>query len=126
MPRRGGRAEVDLAGVARVHASHALWRATGSRPAGRTLVHALASDDQNVRTTAGMLLVKAGKRAEPLLAEALARRENLPLVLTILGDIGDRDLEPQLRRFSEDHDPRVARAARDALRVIDARYGLAH
>ena len=117
---------MDLDGVARVHASNAVWRATGSRPAGRALVRALAADDQNVRTTAGMLLVKAGKRAEPLLAEALARRENLPLVLTILGDIGDRELAPHLRRFSEDDDPRVARAARDALRVIDARAGLAH
>ena len=117
---------MDLAGVARVHASNALWRATGSRPAGRALVRALAAGDENVRTSAGMLLVKAGKRAEPLLAEALARRENLPLVLTILGDIGDRDLEPQLRRLSEDNDPRVARAARDALRVIDARSGLVH
>ncbi len=95
-----------------------IWRSTGLRAAGRALVRALGSDDEDLRTIAGMFLVKAGKDAEPLLEEALERRENLPMVLWVLGDIGDRRLEPEIRQFSDDRDPRVAGAARDALRGL--------
>lgn len=84
------------------------------------MVRALGSSNANIRTIAGILLVRAGRRAEPLLEEALARRENLPMVLSILGDIGDRKVEPELRRFAEDGDPQIAQAARDALRVLAA------
>jgi HEAT repeat protein len=92
-----------------------IWRSTGLRAAGRALVRALGSEDEDLRTIAGMFLVKAGKDSEPLLEEALNRRENLPMVLWILGDIGDSRLEPEIRQFSDDLDPRVAGAARDAL-----------
>ncbi len=67
-----------------------------------------------------MFLVQAGKRAEPLLEEALRRRDNLPMVLSVLASIGDRKFEPELREFSLDRDPKVAQAARDALRVLEA------
>jgi hypothetical protein len=65
-----------------------------------------------------MFLVKAGKSAEPLLTEALARRENVPMVLAVLADIGDPDVEPQVRSFSSDSDPEVSRAAKEALRIL--------
>ncbi len=65
-----------------------------------------------------MFLVQAGKPAVPLLEEALVRRETLPLILSILADIGDEKLEPELRQFAYDHDPVVAKAAQDALRVL--------
>ncbi len=65
-----------------------------------------------------MFLVQAGKRAEPLLEEALRRRDNLPMVLSVLASIGDKKFEPELRKFSLDRDPQVAQAARDALRVL--------
>jgi HEAT repeat protein len=109
---------MDLAGSARLFLSNAVWRATGLRSAGRTLVHGLGSDDENQRTLAGMFLVQAGRQAEPLLEEALSKGENLPLVLTILGDIGDPKFEPELRRFSHDANPEVARAAADALLAL--------
>src|SRR5688572_7858198 len=109
---------MDLVRSAQVFASNALWRTTGMRPAGRTLVRALSSDDENVKTIAGMFLVQAGEKAEPLLREALARRESLPTVLTILGDIGDRRVEPELQQFVGDPDQDVARAAQDALLVL--------
>jgi hypothetical protein len=35
-----------------------------------------------------MLLVQAGKRAKPLVAEAIPRREHLSIVLLIASDIG--------------------------------------
>lgn len=95
-----------------------IWRATGIRPAGRALVRALATDDEQLRMIAGMMLVKSGRKAEPLLQEALERRENVSTVLTVLGSIGDPSVEPQLRRFTDDKDPRVSKAARDALRLV--------
>jgi len=104
--------------VARLFALKTLWNATGLRPAGRALIDALGSTDADVRSGAGMMLVQSGKRAEPLIAEAIARREHLPIVLLIAADIGAFDLEPELRRFTADPDPNVARAARDALRVL--------
>lgn len=79
---------------------------------------ALRSPHEDLRTIAGMFLVKAGKKASPLLREPLRQREHLPLILTIIGDIGDAEFEPDLRHFSNDSDPDVARAARDALEVI--------
>ena len=106
--------------IARLFALKSLWSATRLRPAGRALIGALGSPDEDVRTAAGMLLVKSGKHAEPLIAEAIARREHLPIVLLIAADIGAFALEPELRRFTADPDPDVARAARDALRILAA------
>jgi HEAT repeat protein len=99
--------------------SRAVWRATGWRAAGRPLIHALGSPDEDVRSIAGVLLAKAGKGAEPLLREALAR-ESLPKVLTLLADVGSPDLEPEIRPFSADRNPDVARAANEALRGLSA------
>jgi hypothetical protein len=56
--------------------------------------------------------------AEPLLEEALRKRENLPIVLTILADLGDKRVESEIRRFSGHEDPLVAEAAKQALRVL--------
>jgi HEAT repeat protein len=109
---------MDLGGSARLFVANAVWRTTGLPSAGRALVEALSSPDENVRTIAGMFLVQAGRKAEPLLREALARGDNLPLVLSILGDIGDPAFEPELRRFLDHPDPNIAKAARDALRVM--------
>ena len=96
-----------------------LWYWLGLTPAGRALVKALDSPDENIRSIAGILLVKSGKRAEALLQEAVNRRENLPIVLTVLGSIGDPALIPQLRQFTDDHNPDVAKAAREALKVVE-------
>lgn len=96
----------------------ALWRATRVRFLGRPVLRALTSTNENLRMIAGMSLVRAGRLAEPLLEEALDRRENLPAVLTILADIGDTRVESQIRGFSAHEDPRVAEAAKQALRVL--------
>jgi hypothetical protein len=70
---------------------------------------------------AGMLLARAGRRSGPLLREALAARHALPMVLPILADIGDESSRPTLRALTDDSDAAVAGAAREALRVLDAR-----
>ena len=106
--------------AARLYALKALWSATGFRSAGRALLEALGSRDEDLRAVAGMLLVQSGKRAELLIAEAIARRQHLPTVLVIAGDLGATALEPELLRFTHDPDPDVARAARDGLRILAA------
>lgn len=98
--------------------ARAAWRATGMPAAARPLVRALGSSDDDVRTIAGMFLVKAGRSAEPLLLESLARRENVPMVLAVLADIGDPAVEPQIASFSADPDPEISRAAQEALKVL--------
>jgi HEAT repeat protein len=105
-------------GAARVFLLYGIWRATRLTAAGGALVQALASPDENVRTIAGMLLVRSRDRAVPLLRRSLARRENLPMILALLGDIGDRRCEPDIASFAQDRDPEVSKAARDALRVL--------
>jgi hypothetical protein len=106
--------------LARLYALKSVWNATGLRAAGRALLEALGSPDEDVRTAAGMFLVQSGKRAEPLVEEAIRRREHLPTVLVIAGDIGAARLEPALRRFSTDANPEIARAAQDGLRILAA------
>ena len=102
----------------RLHALKSLWTLIGCRSAGRALVRTLGSTDESERAVAGMLLVRGGKRAEPLVAEAIRRREHLPIVLVIAGDIGASSLEPELRHLTLDPDPDVARAAHDALEIL--------
>jgi hypothetical protein len=100
-------------------AASALWRATGSARAGRSLVRGLSSPDETCRTVAGMLLARAGARSKPLLEEALARGESVPIVLRLLGDVGARELRAEIGRFAASDDPATARAARDALRALE-------
>ena len=106
------------ASAARLFVLGALWRGAGVESAGRALVNALAAADENLRTIAGMMLVKAGSRSVPLLEDALARRQALPLSIAVLGDVGDPSCENALRAFVSDPDPKVAAVARDALRVL--------
>jgi hypothetical protein len=96
----------------------AAWRATRLQSLGRLIVRALGSSNENLCHIAGILLVRAGRRSEPVLEEALRKRENLPSVLTILADIGDKRVESEIQRFSVHEDPRIAEAAKQALRVL--------
>jgi len=107
-----------VARAVRLMALSALWRATGWRAAGRPLVAALDSPDEDIRAMAGILLVRGGERAEPLLDEALNQREHLPMVVSVLASLDDRRYESKLRTLAQDPDPRVADAAREGLRVL--------
>lgn len=104
----------------RLFVSRAFWGLTGIDAAGRVLVDALDAEDEDVRSIAGILLTRAGRRAEPLLEEALARGEHVPMVLSVLGSIGDPEIVPDLRPFARSDDPDVARAAREAIRTLEA------
>lgn len=97
----------------------AAWR-LGSRAAGRRLVAGLSAGDEDSRLIAGMLLVKAGTRAVPLLAEELRRPRNLPHLLRVIGDAAPQAFTAELERFAEADDEAVRHAARDALRAAAA------
>lgn len=116
MPRRSVRFSAFLP----LLAQNAAWRLTGIPSAGRAVVRALSSDDPTTRTSAGMLLVRAGQRALPFLREALAARHALPMVLPILADIGDQGSRGPIGALTADPDPAVAGAARAALDVLSA------
>jgi len=111
---------VLVAAATRLFALGALFRSARLESAGRALVKALGEGDENLRTIAGMMLVKAGRRSVPLLQDALARRQSLPMAIAVLGDLGDPSCEPGLRALTSDPDPKVATAARDALRALEA------
>lgn len=108
---------MKLARVARLFLLRALWRG-GLTSAGRALVDALGAPDEDLRTIAGMFLVQGGDRAVPLLRAAVARREHLPLVLRMAGDVGASEMKSEIEGFVADPDPTVAQAARDALRLL--------
>jgi 2-oxo-4-hydroxy-4-carboxy--5-ureidoimidazoline (OHCU) decarboxylase len=108
---------------AAVIAAGAMWRLAHPEWAGRALVKALGAEDENARTIAGMLLVKSGRRALPLLRSAMANREDLPMVLAVVGSIGDPSMAVDLKRLVDDRDPSVAAAARDALRLVGGQPG---
>lgn len=90
----------------------------GVEAAGRALVRALDSDDETVRTLAGMFLVQCGRRSVPLLRAELARGRHVPQILTMLGDIADPASVPELERYSASSDAEEARAASEALEVL--------
>ena len=91
----------------------------GSDAAGRALIRNLRAPDENVRTLAGMFLVQCGRRSLPLLREALGRGEDVPTILTMLADIGDPSVEPEIRARLGHPDPEIARAASDALKILE-------
>lgn len=109
---------MNVAAAARLFASNAVWSVTRIDAAGRVLVDALASDDEGLRTVAGILLTRAGRRAEPLLGEALKAGKHVPMVISVLGSIGDPAVLSAVQAFEGSSDPEVARAAKNAIRVI--------
>lgn len=104
--------------AALLFAQNVLWRGTGMHTAGRALVSALGSPEEDVRSIAGMLLVRGGDRAKPLLEEAVRRRESLPMVLSVLASLEDPGYEPVMRSFTQDPDPEVAATAREGLQLL--------
>lgn len=104
--------------LAKVITGAAAWRIFGMDRGGRVLIDALSSPDENVRVIAGMLLVKGGQRALPLLREALKGRSALVTVLTIIADVGDKRVVRDIEPFLSDDDPQVRKAARVVLEVL--------
>ena len=107
-----------LAETAKLFAAYGLWRATGWAVAGRTLIAALGSSDSNNRMIGGMFLVKGGRLALPLVAEALETGRGLPLILNVAGDLGHAELAPLVERYTGAPDARVAQQAVVSLKLL--------
>jgi HEAT repeat protein len=109
---------MDAVGTAHLYVDYRRLRLTGSRVAARNLINALSSNE-DLRTLAGMFLVRAGQRSVPELMKAIAERPpQLPTYLLILADIGGKEAKTTLKGFVSDPDPVVARAASDGLSTI--------
>lgn len=111
---------MNLKEFAELLAAHTRWRFTRSNASGRSIVGALNSDDETTRTVAGMFLTHAGERAEPLLLDALNTSGHVPTIITVLGSIGDPKLVAQLEPYTHSEDSSVAKAAKHAIKVIEA------
>jgi hypothetical protein len=114
---------VKWSASANVFAAWSVWRATGSASAGARLAQALAVDDETARTAAGMLLVRAGARALPLLRHNLAHGIAVPMSLRVIGDLaGEVGREAALALiapYREHADARIARAALEAAQAAE-------
>ena len=109
---------MQLAETAKLFTVYGLWRATGWAVAGRALIAALGSSDANNRMIAGMFLVKGGRLALPLVAEALEKGRGLPLILNVAGDLGHTELAPLVERYTGAPDARIAQQAAVSLKLL--------
>lgn len=107
----------------KVFSANVVWKLTNWSTAGRVLINAFSSSDENVRTIAGMLVVKRGKTALPLLREALGMHHAVAMVLAIMGDIGDSGAAGDVARFVGDPDVKIDKAARAALVLLHPTRG---
>ena len=107
--------------ASRLFVSSAIWRFTGYERFGNVLIEGLDSPDENLRMISGALLSRAGSRIIPMLRGAIKRQQNLPMILTMIGDVGGLEQASLLEQYMVDERPDVARAARDALRVLRTR-----
>ncbi len=106
-------------GSIRVLAAGAVWRLTGARTAGNTLLDAVGSGDENEQTLAGMMLVRAGDRSVSLIEEARSMGAvSLPMV-DVLTSIGSEEAERTLEELSKT-EGETGEAAQRALRDLDA------
>ncbi len=110
---------MKLAEAAKLFSANYIWRATGALSAGRVLIAGLESSDENNRLIAGMLLVRGGEKAIPLFRESLDKGAPSPLLLRVIGDSGAIEFRDDLARYAESPDPQLARAAADALRLMN-------
>lgn len=110
-----------LMGAAGLFFANAAWRTIGADWAGRTLIKALGSKDENLVNIAGIFLAKSGEKAEPLLLHAVERKENLEVVLPLLGDVCRPEHASAIDRLQSDPDQTIARAATYAVQVMRAR-----
>lgn len=110
---------MSVAGRASVLAVGAAWR-LGMPGTGGRLADALGSDDDQERLIAGMLLVRGGAKAIPVLTTALRQARHLPHVLRVIGDAAPAAFAAELERYAASDDADVRQAARDALRAAAA------
>lgn len=108
---------------ARLLAVGATWRTAGLRSAGRALVEAADGDDETGRMLAGTLLVRAGDRSVPLVAEPLLAGRAGPALVDVLASIDTPRARAALTEVARGPSPECRAAAREALRTLDRIHG---
>ncbi len=114
---------MGAAASARLLAVGAAWRLTGAIAAGRALTRAADADPEDERALAGMLLVRAGDRSVPVVAEALRGGTGSTGLVDVLASIGSDAARAALARVADEAGPAVATAADVALRDLDRQRG---
>ena len=109
---------MGVAGSVKLLAAGAAWRIAGLGAAGRTLVDAAADEVETEQTLAGMLLVKAGDRSVPLVANALAAGVTSLGLVDVLASIGTPEARGALGAIAV-AEGKVGAAAADAIRTLD-------
>jgi hypothetical protein len=105
----------------------AVWLLTGATAAGRALTRAITDGGEDERTLAGMLLVRAGDRSVPVVAEAILSGRGSTALIDVLASIGSEAARDALVRVSRAAapavDPAVAAAPAEAQRTLDQVQG---
>lgn len=112
--------------AARLLATGATWRATGTRAAGRALVRGAATGGTDDRVLAGILLTRAGDRSVPLIRDALATADVPTVLVDVLASIGTPAARAALDDAARAERADLATAARRALDALDQQRDLGH
>jgi len=108
---------------ARLLAAGATWRLTGVAAAGDALLNAVTTGSETDRTLAGMLLVKAGNRSVPVVADAVLTGKGDADLVDVLARINTPDARAALVTVAQAPPsalaPRAKEAAAEALRTLD-------
>lgn len=94
------------------------WRTFGSEAAGKTLLEAVAGDDEQERALAGMSIVKAGERSIALIENARVSGTLTPPVVRLLADIGGSRSRALLSEIAAEEGPLVETAV-ESLDLLD-------
>lgn len=94
------------------------WRTVGSKAAGKTLLAAVAGEDEQERALAGMSIVKAGDRSIGLIENARASGSLSPSAVRLLADIGGARSRALLTEIASGEGPLVE-AAVESLDLLD-------
>lgn len=93
----------------------------GVTSAGRRVIDAAVTGDEDTSNIAGIFLTRAGGRAIPLIAEALASGVNAPILVDVLASIGTDTALKQLRTLTDTTNPDIAHTAKDAVARLERR-----
>lgn len=102
-------------------ATGALFKATGSRRLGRRLVGEFVNGDEDTRTAAGILLVRARGKSLDVIAEALDAGQCPGELMDVLASIEDPGVGPLLDRIAADPKHPARLEAEKALRRRERR-----
>lgn len=109
---------MSLGGSLKLVAAGVAWRSLGNAGAGRTLLEATSSDDEQERMLAGISLVKAGEQSIDLIGDAAETGYLSPEAVRLLADIGGPRSRVLLTEISSEPGE-LGEAATSSLELLD-------